>query len=320
MSRTGTLATAACLMLLSCLAQAQDYPTRPVRIIVGFGPGSVADIAARVIATRIGQTLGQQFIVENRAGAGSSLGAEFVTRAPKDGATLFMSTVANTINPALHTLSFDFGRDLAPVTLIGEAPQMLVAHPSLGVGSLKELIALARTKPEPIQFATSGPGTLGHLSGELLSAAADIKLLPVPYPGSAQGMTDVLAGRVPLLFAPASTVWTSVQAGKLFALAVTQAKRAAIAPDVPTLAEAGVVGSDAGIWMGVLAPAGTPRPIVDKLAAAINEALKSEEVLGPLRRQGVEPRGGSPDEFARFIDAELKKWALVAANAGLKKQ
>ena len=319
MVRIGAFATAVCLVALSGFTWAQDYPARPVRIIVGFGPGSVADIAARVIGTRIGQILGQQFIVENRAGAGSSLGAEFVTRAPKDGSTLFMSTVANTINPALHQLSFDFGRDLAPITLIGEAPQMLVAHPSLGAHSLKELIALARTKPEPIQFATSGPGTLGHLSGELLSAAAGIKLLPVPYAGSAQGMTDVLAGRVPLLFAPASTVWTSVEAGKLFALAVTQAKRAAIAPDVPTLAETGVVGSDAGIWMGLLAPAGTPRPIVDKLAAAINEALKSEEVLGPLRRQGVEPRGGSPEEFARFIDGELKKWALVAANAGLKK-
>jgi len=300
-------------------AQAQGYPNRPVRIIVGFGPGSVADIAARVLGSRIGQIMGQQFVVENRAGAGSSLGAEFVTRAAKDGHTLFMSTVANTINPAVHKMSFDFGKDLVPIVLVGEAPQMLVAHPSLGVGSVQELIALARSKPEQIQYATSGAGTLGHLSGELLGASAGIKLVPVPYPGSAQGMTDVLAGRVPMMFGPASTVWPSVQAGTLKALAVTQAKRAAIAPNVPTMAEAGVVGYGASIWMGLLAPAGTPRAIVDRLAIAANEALKSDGVLGALRGQGVEPRGGSPDEFAHHIDTELKKWAAVAAAAGLTK-
>ena len=321
MSRDRSFAIFASLALILATvgAQAQDYPSRPVRVIVGFGPGSVADISARVLAARMGQLLGQQFVVENRAGAGSSLGAEFVTRAPKDGATLFMSTVANTINPALHKLSFDFGRDLAPIVLVGEAPQMLVVHPSLGVNSLQQLIALARAKPEQIQFATSGAGTLGHLSGELLGAAAGIKLVPVPYPGSAQGMNDVLAGRVPMMFGPASTVWSNVQAGKLKALAVTQAKRAAMVPDVPTMAEAGVPGYGAGIWMGLLAPAGTPRPIIDKLAATANAALKSDDVLGPLRRQGVEPRGGSPDEFARFIDSELKKWAGVATAAGLKK-
>jgi tripartite-type tricarboxylate transporter receptor subunit TctC len=307
------------LSLVGGSASAQDYPSRPIRIIVGFGPGSVADIAARVLGARMSHTLGQQLVVENRSGAGSSLGAEFVTRSPKDGYTLFMSTVANTINPALHKLSFDFGRDLAPVALLAEAPQMLVVHPSLGVNSLQELIALAKSKPEQIQYATSGAGTLGHLSGELLSSTAGIKLVPIPYPGSAQGMTDVLAGRVPMMFGPASTVWTNVQAGKLKALAVTQAKRAALAPNVPTMGEAGVPGYGAGIWMGLLAPAGTPRAIIDKLAAAANAALKSDEVLGALRRQGVEPRGGSPDEFARFVAAELKKWAAVAAAAGLKK-
>jgi len=307
----------AALSLSAVAAPAQDYPSRPVRIIVGFGPGSVADIVARVLAARIGQALGQQFVVENRAGAGSSLGAEFVTRATKDGHTLFMSTVANAINPAVHKLSFDFGKDLTPIMLVGEAPQMLVAHPSLGVGSVRELIALARSKPEQIQYATSGAGTLGHLSGELLSTSAGIKLMPVPYPGSAQGMTDVLAGRVAMMFGPASTVWPSVQAGSLKALAVTQAKRAQLAPDVPTMAEAGIIGYGAGIWMGLLAPAGTPRAIIDRLAAAANDALKSDDVLGTLRAQGVEPRGGTPDEFARHIDLELKKWAAVAAAAGL---
>jgi tripartite-type tricarboxylate transporter receptor subunit TctC len=320
MRRVVTAILALSLLALGfATAQSQDYPSRPVRIVVGFGPGSVADLVARVLGARMSQLLGQQFVVENRAGAGSSLGAEFVARANNDGHTLFMSTVANSINPALHKLSFDFGKDLAPIILVGEAPQMLVAHPSLGVGSIKELIELARTKTDQVQYATSGAGTLGHLSGELLAISAGIKLVPVPYPGSAQGMTDVLAGRVPLLFGPASTVWPSVQAGKLKALAVTQNQRAAMAPQVPTLAESGVVGSNAGIWMGLLAPAGTPKSIVDKLAVAANQALKSNDVLGPLRAQGVEPRGGSPEDFARFIAGELAKWSRVVAAAGLKK-
>jgi tripartite-type tricarboxylate transporter receptor subunit TctC len=306
--------------LAAVAAQAQDYPTRPVRIVVGFGPGSVADIVARVVATRMGQTIGQQLVVENRTGAGSSIAAEYVARAPKDGYTLFMATVANSINPALGPLNFDFGKDLAPVTLVANVPQMLVVHPSLGIGSVKELIALARSKPEPVQYASSGVGTLSHLSAELLNGAAGIKLMQVPYPGSAQSLNDVLAGRVPLMFGPASTVWSNVQAGRLKALAVTQPQRAAMAPDVPTMAEAGVAGYAAGIWMGLLAPAGTPTPIIDKLSAAANEALKSDDVLRPMRAQGVDPLGGSPAQFAAFIDAELKKWAGVVQAAGVKRR
>jgi tripartite-type tricarboxylate transporter receptor subunit TctC len=300
-------------------AQADDYPSRPVRVIVGFAPGAVADTIARVIATRIGGVLGGQFVVENRAGAGSSLGAEQVARAPKDGYTLLMCTVAQTVNPALNTLNFDFGKDFAPIMLVANAPQILVAHPSLGVSSVKELIALAKAKPEEIQYASSGVGTLSHLSGVLLNSAAGITLTQIPYPGSAQSMTDVLAGRVPLMFGPAATVWPNVQAGKLKALAVTQPQRAAIAPDVPTMAEAGLPGYSAGIWMGLLAPVGTPPEIVDKLSRAANEALRSNEVLSLLRSQGVDPLGGTAAEFARFIDDELKKWATVVAAAGIKK-
>jgi tripartite-type tricarboxylate transporter receptor subunit TctC len=165
-------------------ARAEDYPARPVRIIIGFGPGSVADIAARVLASKISQTLGQQFVVENRTGAGSNIAAEYVARAPKDGYTLFMATVANTINPALNKLSFDFGKDLAPVILVANVPQMMVVHRSLGISSVQELIALAKSKPEEIQYASSGVGTLSHLSAELLNSAAGIKLMQVPYPGT----------------------------------------------------------------------------------------------------------------------------------------
>jgi len=306
-------------VLMVAAGRAEEFPTRPIRIIVGFGPGSVADIVARVLATRMGQTLGQQLVVENRTGAGSSIGAETVARAPKDGYTLFMSTVANSINPALGSLSFEFGKDLAPVVLVANVPQMMVVHPSLGVGSLREFIALAKSKPEPIQYASSGVGTLSHLSAELLGSVAGIKLMQVPYPGSAQSLTDVLAGRVPLMFGPASTVWSNVQSGKLKALAVTQSQRAAMAPDVPTMAESGAPGYAAGIWMGLLTPGGTPKDIVEKLSRAANEALRSNEVLTPMRSQGIDPLGGSPEDFGRFIDSELKKWAGVVAIAGIRK-
>jgi tripartite-type tricarboxylate transporter receptor subunit TctC len=306
--------------LVVTAARAEDYPTRPIRIIVGFGPGAVVDTVARVMATRMSQTLGQQLVVENRPGAGSSIGADYVAHAPKDGYTLLMCTVAQTINPAINHLNFDFGKDLAPIASVANAPQMLVAHPSLPANTVRELIALAKSKPEEIQYASSGVGTMSHLSGVLLGNAAGIKLMQVPYPGSAQSMTDVLAGRVPLMFGPAATVWPNVRAGKLKALAVTQPTRAAIAPDVPTMVEAGVPGYSAGIWMGLLAPAGTPREIVDKLSHAANDALHTKEVVSLMQRQGVDPLGGTPEEFSRFIGDELKKWADVAAAAGLSKK
>jgi tripartite-type tricarboxylate transporter receptor subunit TctC len=302
------------------VSRAEDYPARPIRVVVGFGPGAVADVILRVLTARMSQSLGQQLVVENRPGAGSSLGAEYVSRAPKDGYTLLMCTVAQTINPAMNNLSFDFGKDFAPIALLANAPQMLVAHPSLPANNIRELIALAKAQPDGVQYASSGAGTMSHLSGVLLNSAAGIKLQQIPYPGSAQSMTDVLAGRVPLMFGPASTVWTNVQGGKLKALAVTQPTRAAIAPEVPTMVEAGVPGYSAGIWMGLLAPAGTPSEIVDRLSRAANEALKSKEVLSLMEKQGVDPLGGAPAEFARFIDAELKKWAGVVEASGVKQR
>jgi tripartite-type tricarboxylate transporter receptor subunit TctC len=306
------------MILVAAPTRAEDYPTRPIRVVVGFGPGAVADVILRVMAGRMSQTLGQQLVVENRPGAGSSLGAEYVSRAPKDGYTLLMCTVAQTINPAMNNLTFDFGKDFAPIMAVANAPQILVAHPSFPANTVQELIALAKSRPEGVQYASSGAGTMSHLSGVLLNSVAGITLQQIPYPGSAQSMTDVLAGRVPLMFGPAATVWTNVQGGKLKALAVTQSTRAAIAPDVPTMVEAGVPGYSAGIWMGMLAPAGTPAEIVEKLSRAANEALKSKEVLALLEKQGVDPLGGTPAEFARFIDAELKKWDDVVKTAGIK--
>jgi tripartite-type tricarboxylate transporter receptor subunit TctC len=308
------------LMATASLAHAQgDYPSRPVRIIVGFGAGAVADTPGRLLAQKFSQALGQQFIIENRPGAGSSIAAEFVSRAPPDGHTLFMATSANTINTTTSKLSFDIVKDFAPIALVCAVPNMLVAHPSLGVDTLQQLIALAKQKPEQIHFASSGVATTTHLAGELINVMAGVKLVHVPYPGSAQALTDVLAGRIPLLFAPASAVIQHVEKGALKPIAVTQLKRAGIAPNVPTMAESGLAGYDIGLWFGLLAPAGTPRPIIDRLARAANEAIKSDDVASALRTAGLDPLGSSPDEFARYIVSEVEKGATVVQAAGLKK-
>jgi tripartite-type tricarboxylate transporter receptor subunit TctC len=308
-------------LLTALPAAAQDaYPSRPVRIIVGFGPASAADIVARVLAQRLGQSMHQQFVVETRPGAGSSIAADYVARAPKDGYTLLMATVANTVNAAMTpNLSFDFQRDLAPVTLVTAVPILLAAHPSLGVRDVRGLIALAKQKPGEVLFGSSGTGTAAHLAGELFNTRAGVKLVHVPYPGSAQAMTDLIAGRIGLSFGAASTTLPHVKAGELVALAVAQSKRSAIAPDVPSMAEAGLPGFDTAVWFGLLAPAGTPPEIISVLSREVNAALKADEVIAPLRAQGMEPIGGSPAEFATHIGNEIAKWTPVVDAAGLRK-
>jgi tripartite-type tricarboxylate transporter receptor subunit TctC len=321
--RKFSLLAAGVAAIMACaapLAGAQDYPSRSVKIIIGFGPGSSADITARVLAQRFNEKLGQQFVIENKPGAGSNLAADFVARAPKDGYTLLMATTANAINQTVSpNLSFDLAKDLAPVTLVASVPNVLVAHPSLGVASVPELIALAKAKPEQIFFGSSGVGTSTHLSGELFNQMAGVKLVHVPYPGSAQAIADVLTGRIALLFSPASTVLAHVQEGKLKALATTGAKRTAIAPELPTMAEAALPGYETDLWLALLAPAGTPRAVIDTLSAAVNEALRVNEIAAPLRAQGIDPLGGTPEEFGRYLQADIHKWAAVAKAAGVKK-
>jgi tripartite-type tricarboxylate transporter receptor subunit TctC len=321
MSRLRGLFVAALLVVAAAPAAAQEaYPSRPVRIVVGFGPGSAADIVARVLAQQLGQRLHQQFVVETRPGAGSNIAAEFVARAPKDGHTLLMATVANTVNSAMMpSLTFDFQKDLAPVAPVTAVPILLAAHPSLGVHDVRELIALARTKPGQILFGSSGTGTAAHLAGELFNSTAGTRLVHVPYPGSAQALIDLLAGRIALMFGAASTTLPYVRSGKLVALAMAQSKRAALAPDVPSMAEAGLPGFDATLWFGLLAPSGTPPAIVATLSREVNAALKTDEVIVPLRAQGMEPTGGTPAEFAAYIAGETTTWARVVATAGLKK-
>jgi tripartite-type tricarboxylate transporter receptor subunit TctC len=303
----------------AALAQS-DYPSRPVRLIVGFIPGSSADITARVLGARLSQILGQQFVVEGKPGAGSSLAAEFVARAPKDGYTLFIASSANITNAAINpNLPFDIAKDLTPVALINTAAVILVVHPSTGVSSVQELIALAKSKPGEILYASTGVGTAPHLSGELLSMRAGVKLVHVPYQGSPQAATDLIAGRVSMMFSPASAVVSQVEAGSLKVLASAASKRPGILPNVPTMAEAGLPDFDTSIWFGLMAPAGTPRPVIDKLAGAVAEALKSSDVVAAWRPQGIDPLGGGPEDFARHIASESKRWSDVAQAAGLKK-
>ncbi|MFL4970783.1 MAG: Bug family tripartite tricarboxylate transporter substrate binding protein [Xanthobacteraceae bacterium] len=315
-----SLSVLAVAALLSAAQAESDYPTRPVRIVIGFGAGAVADTPARLLAQKLSQALGQQFVVENRPGAGSNIAAEYVARAQPDGSMLFMATSANTINATISSnLSYDITKDFAPIALICSVPNMLVVHPSLGVDNLQQLIALAKSKPDQIHFGSSGTATTTHLAGELINVMAGVKLVHVPYPGSAQALSDVLTGRIPLLFAPASAVIQHVEKGQLKAIAVTQLKRAGIAPDVPTMAEAGLPDYDIGLWFGLLAPAGTPRDVIDKLARVTNEAIKSADVRTALRTAGLDPLGSTPDEFARYIVSEVQKGAAVVQAAGLKK-
>jgi tripartite-type tricarboxylate transporter receptor subunit TctC len=306
--------------LTATAPHAQDYPARPVHVIVGFSAGSGADITARVIGARMAQTLGQQFVVENKAGAGSSLAAEFVARQPNDGYTLLMATIANPILAVVNSnLTYNFPKDFAPIVRLTTTPSVLVVHPSIGVKSVKELIALAKAKPGELLFGSSGVATGAHLSAELLMVMTGIKMVHVPYGGSPQAVTDLLAGRIQLLFSPASTVIQHVREGKLVALASTEAKRTAIAPDLPTMVEAGLPGFETGLWFGLLAPAGTPKPIIDKINRAGNEALKAEEVAKVLAPQGIDLVGGSSEDFARYLDTEMKRWSEVATAANLKK-
>jgi tripartite-type tricarboxylate transporter receptor subunit TctC len=301
-------------------AQADDYPTRPVRVIVGFSAGSGADITARVVGQRMGQILGQQIVVEDKTGAGSSIAAEFVARAPKDGYTLLLTTIAQSINAAVSpNLSFDFVKDFTPIVRLATTPNILVVHPSVGVKTVKELIDLLKAKPDQLTFGSAGVATGTHLSAELFKVMATVKMVHVPYAGSPQAVTDLLAGRIQLFFSPASTVLQHVRDGKLIALASTEAKRAAVAPDLPTMSEAGLPGFETGLWFGLVAPAGTPKEIINKLARAGNEALQADDVAKALVPQGIDLVGGSPEDFARYIDGEMKRWATVAQAAGLTK-
>ncbi len=308
--------------IVSSSAGAQDaggYPNKPVRIVVGFVPGSSMDAVARLMANEWSQRLKGQFVVENRPGAASAIAADIVARAPKDGYTLLTGGTVNVSTGLINTKqSFDIVRDFTPVIAVAGQPMILAVHPSLGVNSVAEFIALAKSKPGALSYGSTGIGATPHLFTELFAQRAGIKMTHVPYQGSPQAMTDLIAGRIELMFSPATAALPLIQAGKLKALAVSSAKRTAAAPQVPTLKEAGV-DLDATVWFGIWAPAGTPRAVVDLLSRTGNEGLKTPEAQAILTAQGFDPIGGSPDDFAKLQADELAKWKTAVEAAGIGK-
>ena len=303
----------------SATAQAQSWPSKPLRIVVGFPPGASADVAARLVAAKMSESLGQTVLIENKPGAGSNIATESVVRAPADGYTLLLGTIANTINASLSkNLPFDFGRDLAPVASLASLPNLLVVTPSLGVSTVQELVAAAKRKPGEILYGSSGNGTGPHLSGELFNLMAGVKLTHVPYKGSPQAMTDLLGGRVQAMFAPASTALPHIKAGTLKVLAVSSAKRTGASPELPTIAESGLPGFETSVWFGLLAPAGTPRDIIERLNREANRALADPAVKTQFAAQGIDGMGGTAEQFAAYIKDETAKWARVVQASGAK--
>lgn len=304
-------------LALATPAFAQEFPVRPVRLVAGFPPGSAIDVAGRIVAQSMATALGQSVIVENRPGAGSNIATEQIVRALPDGYTLLICSVANTINASLQIeLPFNFARDLAPVAPLASIPNLLVVHPSVAANNVAELTALARSGQ--LFFASSGVGTAPHLSGELFNLMTGVRMTHVPYPGSAQAVTDLLAGRVGVMFSPASTVLQHVRAGRLRGLASTGAARTASAPDLPTMIEAGLPGFQSAVWLGLSAPAATPAPIVARLAEAARVALNTPETRAQLVNQGFDILDGGPADLARLIAEETAKWARVVEASGAR--
>ena len=307
------------LLCTATAAQTAAYPTRPVRFIVPSAAGGGTDIIARAISLKLAENLGQQFVVDNRPGAGQMIGIELAAKAPPDGHTILMAASTLAINPVMYKkVSYDPLRDFAPVTQAASLPNVLVVHPSLPVNSVAELIAYAKQRPGQLNFASAGIGTSPQMSIELLKSMAGIDMVHIPYKGTAPGVVDLLAGQVLVMAPNLLTALPHIKSGKLRALAVTSAKRTQALPEVPTVAESGLAGYDSTQWYGVLAPAGTPREIVTRLHDAIVRALRDAEVGKRLAADGAEPVGSSPEEFAAFIKSESEKWAKVATAAGIK--
>ena len=314
-------ASGAALLPVSRLAVGQDeWPTKTIRFVIPFPAGGTTDIIGRIVAAELHKAWGESVIADNRAGAGGNIGAEAVARAAPDGYTMLVCTVGtHAINESLYSkLNFEPRKDFAPVTLFAMVPNVVVVHPSVKAESIQELIALLKANPGKINYASSGNGTSIHLSAELFKTMTGTEMTHIPYRGSAPAVTDLLAGTVSVMFDNLPSAMPHIKAGKLRALAVTSAKRSPSLSDVPTVAEAGVPGYEASSWFGLVAPADTPKSIIDKTQQAVAEALKQPEVREKLSAQGAEPVGNTPEEFARFIEAETEKWGKVVRDSGAK--
>jgi tripartite-type tricarboxylate transporter receptor subunit TctC len=302
------------------LALAQDYPSKPVRMVVPFPPGGTTDILARAVGQKLSESWGQQVVIDNRGGAGGNIGTDIVAKSPADGYTLLMGTVGtHAINASLYgKLPFDPIKDFAPVTLVASVPNVLVVNSTVDAKSVKELIALAKSKPGQLAFASSGNGTSIHLAGELFKSMTGTAMLHIPYKGSAPAIAELLGGQTNMMFDNLPSAMPHIKSGRLRALAVTSVRRSPALPDIPTIAETGISGYEASSWFGVLAPAGTPKDVVAKIQGDIAKALNAPEIKERLSGQGAEPVGNTPEQFAEHIKAESAKWAKVVKDSGAK--
>ncbi|HET7598543.1 MAG TPA: tripartite tricarboxylate transporter substrate binding protein [Burkholderiales bacterium] len=316
------LAAAASLALLGPeLASAQAYPAKSVRIVVPFAPGGGTDVIARHLATGLAQSLKRQFVVDNRAGANGIVGTEIVSRAPADGYTLLFVSSPHSVNPGIYAkLPYDTLRDFAPVSLIALSPYVLVVHPSLPARSVKELIALARKRPDEILYGSGGTGSSAHLTAELFNQMAGVKLREVPFKGAGPALVGTISGEVALVFGNALTVKPHIESGRLRALGIASARRSPSAPDLPTIGEAGVPGFRSEAVLGLLAPAGTPRAIIDTLNAEAHKVMREPSVEEAMRRMAVDVDLSTPEEFGRLIESEMNRWAKVIRALKLKPQ
>jgi tripartite-type tricarboxylate transporter receptor subunit TctC len=302
-----------------CLpAVAQPYPSRPVKIVVAFPPGGGNDFIARFIAARLSANLGQQFVVENRPGAGGSVGVEAGLKAPPDGYTLTLISNSYTVNPSLYKLRYDPVADMTPIIQVSQGPYVVVVHPSVPVRTFAELLALAKREPDRLNFASSGTGSVNHLATELLAGMAGFKLNHVPYKGTGPALSDTIGGQTNALLGSVSTTLQHVRAGRLRALAVTTARRIPAEPDLPTVAEAGVPGYETTLWHGLIGPKGLPAPVVERIHAEVTRVLSLREATEQLQTDGVSPAGGSPEQFRDTIRAEIAVWRKVVADSGVK--
>jgi tripartite-type tricarboxylate transporter receptor subunit TctC len=316
------LAVAACGVLAAASAQAQsDFPNKPIKIVVGFAPGGPSDIIARIVGAKTGEVLGQQVIVENKTGAGGMIAGEAVARSEPDGYTLLNTATSVAVNETLSkTMRIELGKDLTAVAPQAETANILVLHPSLGIKSVAEFVALAKSKPGEIFYATAGRGSATHLNSELFNMVAGIKTMPVHYRGGAATVKDLISGQVKVMFSSIAPVQQLVREGKLIGLATTGPKRDKAFPDLPTIAESGYAGFDVRLWVGLTAPAGTPRAVIKKIEAANNKALNMPEVQRALAAQGFAPMIGTAEDFDAFYRSERDKWAKVIRASGMDKE
>jgi tripartite-type tricarboxylate transporter receptor subunit TctC len=312
------LKAAGLLLAFATAAAAQEYPSRPVRVIVPFPPGGVNDTVGRMIASQLSERLGKQFVVDNRSGAASIVGSELAANAPKDGYTLLVVSIVNAVNPWLYKLPYDPVKSFTPIAFLAAAPNVLVVNPELPVGSVGELVALAKAKPGAVPYASAGVGSFMHLGGELFRLTAGVDFLHVPFKGGGPAIIDLVAGHTKVGFATTITTSPHIRSGKLKALGVGALKRSAILPDVPTIAEAGVPGYECANWIGIVAPAGTPAAVIEKLHKEISAIHELPEVQKQISAQGAEVARMTPAEFGDFFVKEMAKWERVVKEGGIK--